>query len=77
MFKTVTVRWDQLVAIGDRGASPTLLLLVWNDGVSSRNGFVAFRDAQLEEGGLERISQRVNEKRPNLPIFRNGKVQED
>ena len=74
LFFYSTVKWDQLVAIGDRAISDRILLLVWKKEPDGGEQFLPLSKKSLEPDNLDQIFDLIMTRRPDLPSYSRGEV---
>lgn len=73
-FTYSTIRWDQLVAVGDRAISDRILLLVWKNEPNGKEKFLPLSKKSLEPDNLDQIFDLIMTRRPDLPAYSRGEL---
>ncbi len=73
-FTYSTIKWDQLVAVGDRAISDRILLLVWKNAPKGKEKFLGLSKKSLEPENLDQIFDLIMTRRPDLPKYSRGEI---
>ena len=75
-WSTTRIRWDQIVALGRGVEEHGKHLIVWRENLDGKEKFVAVTTRGVGDEGFQKVGDLIRSKRPNLPDFSGGKVQD-